>query len=62
VYARPIAVPSAIPAAPAPINKPRRCINGLGWQLAELGEIARSNIWFSMEMSDYRGKPDLWRG
>jgi hypothetical protein len=30
--------------------------------LPELGEIAHSNMRFFMEMSDYRGKPDLWRG
>jgi hypothetical protein len=55
VYARPIAVPSTIPAEPAPTNKLRRCINGLG---SRLRDIACSNIWFSMEMSDCRGKPD----
>src|SRR6516164_6083073 len=36
--------PSTIPAAPAPINKLRRCINDLGCRLAEVRDIACSNI------------------
>src|SRR6516165_8186282 len=36
--------PSTIPAAPAPINKLRRCINDLGCRLAEVRNIACSNI------------------